>query len=373
MSDAHLMQLAARLADAVGSDQRDGRGDIVSLDADRYLDPMRWSRERDSVFRRFPLISARSDELDAQQRWLGRDLAGTSVLLHRDEHGATRAYLNSCRHRGMQLLADGEHGCRASIACPYHGWTYASDGSLRGLPHADAFPGLEREAHALVEIPCAEAHGFVWVVPTPSSPMQAPAEWLDSIDDDLRHFDLAGHVTFAEGRSVVDGNWKLCIDAFLEAYHVRVLHRNTVGPFFHDALACFDAVGPHTRSAVARRESGPDDTLRDRVSFTHFVFPNQVFVFHPDYVSQMSILPRNESSFDWHHRMLIPAEHDTPEQRAHWQKSYELIENGVFQAEDLRAVERLHAGLLTGATPRITTAVIVSYCSRSRSSVANIS
>ena len=355
MSDRHLLAITERLQAVVASGNREQTGPIHWLDTARYLDPERWRAEADRVFRTQALIAARRDQLSASRPWLGVELAGHAILLSCDEHGEVRAFVNACRHRGMQLLEPGEDTCKRHLSCPYHGWTYDSGGRLRGLPHADAFPELEVDTRGLVELPCAVRHGFVWVVPRPQDKALDIPAWLGSIDADFQHFDLAGHVTYAEARQSVPANWKLCVDAFLEAYHVQVLHRQTVGPFFEDALACSDSVGRHFRSAVARKQlrEGQLEPLREAVSFTYLVFPNQIFVVHPDYISQLSILPRGSETFDWHHRMLIPAAEDTPELREHWDRSYALIEKGVFASEDLFAAARIQRGLRTGANRRL--------------------
>ncbi len=355
MSDQHLQALTARLRRVVERGQWEETGPCIRLDTARYRTPERWQQEREAVFGPLPLIAARSDELDALRPWLAVDLAGHSLLLSRAPDGQIRAFLNACRHRGMPLLSTGASACKARLSCPYHGWTYDASGQLKGLPHRQAFADLDASAHALVALPCAERHGFIWVQPDPAAPARDIASWLGSLDEDFASFGLADHVCYATGRSQVRANWKLCIDAFLEAYHVRILHRSTVGPYFEDALACSDTVGPHHRSAVARKplREGQLSPLREAVSFTHFVFPNQIFVFHPDYVSQMSILPRSEREFDWCHRMLIPAALDTAALRPHWDKSFHLIEDGVFQGEDLDAAERIQQGLDTGANEQL--------------------
>ncbi len=355
MSDRHLQALTARLRAVVRRGAWEEDGLCTRLDTARYRDPERWHQERERLFGPLPLIAARAEELSPEQPWLAVELAGHSLLLSRARDGGIRAHLNACRHRGMQLLSPGSGACQSRISCPYHGWTYDLDGRLQGLPHRRAFDGLDPATSGLVPLPCSVRHGFVWVQPDPAAPPRSIEQWLGSLDEDFSSFDLAGHVCYATGRSRVKANWKLCIDAFLEAYHVRVLHRGTVGPFFEDALACSDTVRPHYRSAVARRplREGKLDPLREAVSFTHLVFPNQIFVFHPDYVSQMSILPRSSREFDWCHRMLIPAALNSPHMREHWEKSFHLIENGVFQREDLDAAERIQRGLDTGASEHL--------------------
>ena len=350
--DQHLRAMGSRLQQCLKTQQREIRGATGTLSSQQYLSPSQWQAEQSKLFLRYPLIVAREAQLNKPASCMSVNIAGRSILLTRDEHGHIRAFRNACRHRGMALQEPGEVQHKKRISCPYHGWTYELDGRLRGLPHQDAFSHLDTRELGLRQLPCEVRHGFVWLLLDDQKPMTPVAEWLGNIDQDFQYFDLERHQLYKEARSLVNANWKLCIDAFLEAYHVRVLHRHTVGPFFEDAFAVSDTENFHFRSAVARKGlslSTIDDSdqthLRQAISFTHFVFPNQVFVFHPDYVSQMSIHPLNERQFTWQHRMLIPADSNTPELKEHWDNSFDLIENGVFQSEDLRAAERIQIGL----------------------------
>ena len=91
---------------------------------------------------------------------------------------------------------------------------------------------------------------------------------------------------------VYRANWKLTVDAFLEGYHIRVLHRDTIYPFFADAITVNMHAGPHQDSLVARRAaleaSRPRATATALCKLstpTQFLFPNTFLIWHPDYVS----------------------------------------------------------------------------------------
>ena len=113
-------------------------------------------------------------------------------------------------------------------------------------------------------------------------------------------------------RAEYPANWKLIVDAFLEAYHIRVLHKETIYPFFADGLTAGDRFGPHIQSLVARRAgeewahgddgAPPDDMagLCELVTPSQVIFPNTITIFHPDYLSLVTLYPvgRRDAALD---------------------------------------------------------------------------
>jgi phenylpropionate dioxygenase-like ring-hydroxylating dioxygenase large terminal subunit len=350
------MALFARLREHAARGSLD-LGEPGSIPTGHYSSEERLRQEREALFRRYPLIVGHVSELPPGSA-RAVDAAGQPLLLVRDEAGTLRAFLNVCRHRGMRLLGEAGVCEKKSIVCPYHGWTYALDGRLKQFLHPEAFPGLKPEDHGLVELPCAVHHGLIWVQPTPGAALDIPA-YLGGIDEELGDF-LGDSVLFRRVDTRHAANWKLVIDAFLDGYHIRVLHRDTIYPFFVDALAVSEPVGPHIRSAAARRKiteavnlPAEQWDLREHCTFTHFVFPNTIFIFHPDYASVISVFPEAAGQLRWVHQMLIPRDQHTEARRPHWEKTFQLIEQTVFQREDLFAAEGIQAGLASGANTEL--------------------
>jgi phenylpropionate dioxygenase-like ring-hydroxylating dioxygenase large terminal subunit len=360
MSDGtSLLRLAERLVGHLAADTYEMAPASSTLPVSRYASEERLARERATLFRRYPIAVAPASELPPGTCFR-HDALGVPLLLVRDADGEARGFLNVCRHRGMRLVSEDGVCRRKGFVCPYHGWTYGLDGALRSVPHADAFPGIDPRDHGLVRVPLAERHGLLWAVPSAGATVDLDA-YLGRVGADLDAFGLADHVLYRRIDTVRRANWKLVIDAFLEAYHIRVLHRDTIYRFFLDARAASDFVGPHVRSVAARRPAAdlagtPPATwdLREHFTFTHFVFPNSVFIFHPDYVSHITVFPVDVDSVRWVHAMLIPALLATDDRRAHWDRTLALIEETVFQREDLFAAEGIQAGVRSGANATVT-------------------
>jgi len=316
------------------------------------------------LFRPLPLIAGHASELGAGQV-LAHDDYGMPLLLTRDADGRFRAFLNVCRHRGMRLVAaTAKAEPRASVVCPYHGWTYKLDGAMRHRLHAEAFDDCSAGDTSLVALPCEERHGLLWVVPTPEATIDVAA-WLDGLDAELPFFGIEGLCHFRTIRAEYPANWKLIVDAFLEAYHIRVLHKETIYPFFADGLTAGDRFGPHIQSLVARRAGQewaqgegrpPDDmpSLCELVTPSHVIFPNTISIFHPDYLSLVTLYPVAAGTLRWTHRMLIPADRATPDWTPHWEKTFRLIEEGVFQKEDIACAIGIQQGFASGANAHLT-------------------
>jgi nitrite reductase/ring-hydroxylating ferredoxin subunit len=126
-----------------------------------YHEPDVFELERHAVFARSWTCVGRSEDLAREGDYVAIDVADEPLILLRGRDGQMRAFANTCRHRGTQLL-EGTGNVRA-VTCPYHAWTYALDGSLAGTPNVHAEDGVDRDALGLHRVRLAEWGGFVFV------------------------------------------------------------------------------------------------------------------------------------------------------------------------------------------------------------------
>jgi phenylpropionate dioxygenase-like ring-hydroxylating dioxygenase large terminal subunit len=359
---ASMASLVQRLDAARLTGQRETGSEAAPLSTERYTDPQLWQREQASLFAHLPVVAAHSLELPAGSA-LPFDALGVPILLTRASDGRARAFLNACRHRGMALVSceAGEPAqakpCR-TLVCPYHAWSYELDGRLRNRPHAEAFDGIDATLN-LVELPCDEAAGLVFVKRTPGAPFSAAA-YLQGLDAHLGWLGLPGMQVFRKVDRVYRANWKLTVDAFLEGYHIRVLHRDTIAPFFADAFIVNLDAGPHMDSLVARRSAFESfEPPQDRWDLcklstpTQLLFPNTFLIWHPDYVSIVSTFSPSVGEVRWVHTMLIPPERAGADWAPHWEKTFALIEETVFQKEDIATAVTIQRGLAAGASTQM--------------------
>ena len=239
---------------------------------EHYLSAARLDTEITRVMRRTPTPFCPSAALPAPGAYVAREAAGVPILVVRGEDGQVRAFRNACRHRGMQVASGS--GSAKAFACRYHGWTYALDGHLRQVPHEHGFPGLDRAAHGLVPVAVSERLGLVFVT------QDAPAQ-DDAALDDLWPLVGPGQTLLASSEQLVEANWKVMLEGFIEGYHIRSTHRETFYPYGFDNLNLVEYFGRNSRVTYPFRrirklaQVPPAERRVDgMLTYVYHLFPN---------------------------------------------------------------------------------------------------
>ncbi len=316
-----------------------------------YVSETRFAQERDHIFRKLPLAAAHSSELARAGSFLTRDIAGRSVLLTRDGDGKVHAFLNVCRHRGTQLV-EAEAGCKNRFSCPYHAWTYSNQGALISAPHfGTGFSGLDKSSLGLTRLPCRVLFGLVWVGVTPDATYDFDAFFKD-IADDFAALEMENMVIAHEDNARRKANWKILVEGGIEAYHFKIAHRNTIGPYFEDNLSSYQCLGAHLRSILPRASLAelkdiPRDKwrLRDHANVLYTLFPTTQFLVQQDHIVWITQTPLSAGETRLRLATLVPEARAT--QSEYWMQNHKITMQTLD--EDFSIGERIQANLASGA------------------------
>jgi choline monooxygenase len=214
------------LTDIVRQYQRDlPLSEASTIPADWYTDARVLDLEQRSVFSRAWLVAGRVDQLTRPGQYITLDTpSGEPVVLVRGTDDVLRGFFNVCRHHAAAVMSDPE-GSATHLRCPYHGWTYGLDGTLKGTPDFAGVCNFDRSANGLVPIEVGVWEQWVFVKVAEDGP--ALEEFIGA---DLQARFPSSEVAslhWMERRAyTVDCNWKVFVDNFLDGgYHVPHLHK----------------------------------------------------------------------------------------------------------------------------------------------------
>lgn len=195
---------------------------------DIYWQPEYYERELEAIFRRAWLCMGRVEQVANPGDFFVREIRtfGMSILVVRGKDGEVRAFHNVCQHRGNHVELDKAGNCSV-FRCPFHGWAYGLDGSLAGVPDAEAFYELDRANKGLPPVTVDLWEGFIFVnlLAEPDTSLEA---FLGEQGRDLVGYPFHRGTAYFEYEGVVKCNWKCMVDSFCETYHVPVLHKHSV-------------------------------------------------------------------------------------------------------------------------------------------------
>jgi Rieske 2Fe-2S family protein len=144
-----------------------------------------------------------------------------SVLVVRGEYGELRAFRNVCRHRAARLR-EGRGDCGKALRCPYHGFTYRTDGTLIGVPEGRGFRGLDKSALPLMPARVECFAGLVFVtIDFEAAPL---ADGLEGLAEKLAPYGIERLTRFGESTAAQPANWKIVTDNYPEGYHIPIAH-----------------------------------------------------------------------------------------------------------------------------------------------------
>jgi len=216
----------------------------INIEVDRYYTQEFHDLEVEKLWRRVWQLACHEDDIPNVGDALAYDIAGLSFAIVRTGEDEFSAYPNACRHRGRRLV-----DCRKkdlnSLRCPFHGWRWNLDGTLKEVPCQWDFPGVSEESHSLPKVKTGRWGGFVFINPDPDAePLE---DFLGDIDEHWATLPFERRYKAVHVAKKLPCNWKLAQEAFMESYHVIATHPTLLREM-GDANSQYDSFGTMSRA-----------------------------------------------------------------------------------------------------------------------------
>ncbi|HYC21270.1 MAG TPA: aromatic ring-hydroxylating dioxygenase subunit alpha [Candidatus Bathyarchaeia archaeon] len=200
--------------------------------------------EWEGMWRRVWLLAGRESDIPEPGDYFTFEIGPESILVIRQVSGSIAARYNVCMHRGNRLREAGL-GHASAFSCLFHGWKYGLDGTLLCVTDPESFPqGAPRERLDLRPVRCDTWGGFVWINLDPGA--GSLADYLGMIPEHLDPYHFEEQSIVNDITIEVDCNWKTCVDAFNEAYHVQSTHPGLM-QYSDDVNVQIDCYERHSR------------------------------------------------------------------------------------------------------------------------------
>jgi choline monooxygenase len=330
-----------------------------TLASNFYTDPAILDAEKSRIFRRtWQLVGTLNtpcgENADANgtkrtiadpETFFTVDVIGEPVVVVRDKQGTLRAFSNVCRHRAGPIAS--ASGCKNAFRCGYHGWTYTLDGRLIGTPDVEGVEFFDRSTMGMFPLRLETWEQLIFVnFDQNAEPLSA---FLGKIPEQSRGFQFDGLQSVERRDYIIDCNWKVYVDNYLEGYHIPIAHpglmreidyanyRIDTYRYYSQQFAPIRAMKPED---AAGRFYAPGSDLQEVLYF--WIFPNLMLNVYPDNLSTNLIVPLSHDKtltiFEWFF-------HD-----AHSEEVRERIQRAVafsdeVQQEDIDLCRNVQRGL----------------------------
>jgi choline monooxygenase len=321
-----------------------------------YTDPSILEIEKARIFRRTWQLVGTLDHACGEVNGLKRtiadreafftaEVAGEPIVVVRDKEGTLRAFSNVCRHRAGPIALGS--GCKNVLRCGYHGWTYTLDGRLIGTPDVEGVEFFDRSTMGMLPLRLETWEQFIFVnFDRGAEPLSA---YLGDILEQARGFQFAG-LQLAERRDyVLNCNWKVYVDNYLEGYHIPIAHPGLMREIDYSQYRT-DTFRYHSQQFAPIRAMKPEDS-GDRAyapgsgtpeALYFWIFPNLMLNIYPDNVSTNVIVPLSQEKtltiFEWFF-------HDIASAKVQERMKKAIAFSDEVQQEDIGLCESVQRGL----------------------------
>ncbi len=219
------------------------------IDKTRYISADFQEEEFKRVWTRTWQWACREEQIPEVGDYMVYEIGTYSFIITRVTPTEVRAYYNACLHRGTKLRASSSEGTASEFKCTFHGWSWNIDGSNKTILCPWDFPHADPKEFSLPEARVELLAGFVWINMDPDAPTLeeyiGPAAMAH-----IREWRLEDRYVVCHVGKRIPSNWKLNVEAFMEAYHVPDTHPQ-VSPTNADVNSQYDTYGEHVNRFIS--------------------------------------------------------------------------------------------------------------------------
>ena len=328
-----------------------------SLPGWTYWDPEFFELERQVVFRKSWHLVCHVNDVPATGDFLTFKFLNESILTVRGADGRVRSFHNVCRHRAARLVDSEQGNCGKRITCPYHAWTYATDGRLVGVPLRANYPGLNPDQYGLAEVEQEIWRGFVFVRFAPGLP--SVADQMAPYAAELAPAPLEDLVPLGPPRvQTRHVNWKNVADNYSDGLHIPVAHPGLMRIFgksyaieareWVDKMSgqLVDQPSPHASERMYQKLIH-DMGLAGNATWAYYkLWPNAAIELYPDQIDFMQFVPVSPTE-----TQLRYINYGLPDERREMKAARYLNWriNRLVNVEDKDLIERVQAGMASSS------------------------
>ena len=331
--------------------------DDFSLPGWAYWDPEFFELERQVIFTKSWHLVGHVNDVPQAGDFLTFKFLNESILTVRGTDGRVRSFHNVCRHRAARLVSGEQGNCGKRITCPYHAWTYSTDGRLVGVPLRAGYPGLNQDDYGLAEVEQEVWRGFVFVRFAPGLP--SVAEQMTPYASELAGAPLEDLVPLGPPRvQTRHVNWKNVADNYSDGLHIPVAHPGLMRIFgksyaieareWVDKMSgeLVEQPSPHASERMYQKLIH-DMGLAEGATWAYYkLWPNAAIELYPDQIDFMQFVPVTPTE-----TQLRYINYGLPDRRREMKAARYLNWriNRLVNVEDKDLIERVQAGMASSS------------------------
>ncbi len=287
------MSMDASMQEILASyDENAPLSEASTIPAPWYVDARIAELEARTVFSKSWQMVGRVEQVQKPGQFVTASVVGEPILVVRGNDGVLRAFFNVCRHHAAAVVTE-PCGQASILRCPYHGWNYGLDGSLKGMPEFDGVANFERQQNGLVPVKAETWEKFVFVnLHAQVAPL---TEFLGGLVKRVAPLGVSKLHYFDSCVSDIHCNWKVFVDNYLDGgYHVPHLHKglNSVLDYKQYTIEIQDRYCLQSSPMVASDDDAATGATRkgDRAWY-FWQYPNLMIDCYEGYMDTILVLP----------------------------------------------------------------------------------